>query len=266
MAARSTNGSRGTWGPGSPPSLPPRFFSKSCSFQAILWENPYFEQILGSGAPWGVKTLLAPLTKILDPSLHSRLDGSGFWCISIKEGHLRQSFCIELMGVKTWRLPHWTLLRFAVTGFVFESIWEGGCWLVFFVQPVWCSNANIWRLPLGIPPEICSHLPWPWPFRLSPLSPVVAYTSACIFFWCRVLKGAGSQSVVSVWQHTLVGQGAGSQSVVSVWQHTLGGQGAGGQSVVSVWQHTLGGQGAGSQSVVSVWQHTLGGQRQQDFL
>ena len=31
--------------------------------------NPYFEQILGSRLPPGVKTLLAPLTKILDPPL-----------------------------------------------------------------------------------------------------------------------------------------------------------------------------------------------------
>ena len=41
----------------------------------------------------------------------------------------------------------------------------------------------------------------------------------CMQPQCRVRKGAGSQSVVSVCQHT-----AGSQSVVSVCQHTLGGQ------------------------------------------
>ena len=36
-------------------------------------ENPYFEQILGSGPPLRAKTPLGPLTKILDP----RLDTSG---------------------------------------------------------------------------------------------------------------------------------------------------------------------------------------------
>ncbi len=45
---------------GSRPPLPPRCFFKSCSFQAILRENPYFEQILGSAPPAGVKTLLGP--------------------------------------------------------------------------------------------------------------------------------------------------------------------------------------------------------------
>ncbi len=51
--------------------LPPR-----CSFQAILRENPYFEQILCSGTPpLVVKTplRLRPLTKILDPRLFSDL-------------------------------------------------------------------------------------------------------------------------------------------------------------------------------------------------
>ena len=44
---------------GARPPFPPRFFSKSCSFQAILREN--FGQNLGSGPPPpGVKTLLPP--------------------------------------------------------------------------------------------------------------------------------------------------------------------------------------------------------------
>ena len=43
--------------------LPPRFFSKSCSFQAILREKPYFEHILGSGHLPGPKLLGYPWTK-----------------------------------------------------------------------------------------------------------------------------------------------------------------------------------------------------------
>ncbi len=43
------------WGSG--PPCPQDFF-KSCSFQAILRENPYFEQIWAQGPPLGVKTLL----------------------------------------------------------------------------------------------------------------------------------------------------------------------------------------------------------------
>ncbi len=60
-----SSGSRGPWGPG---PLAPMISSKSCSFQVILWEKPYFEQSLGSGPP-GSKLHWAPLTKILDPSL-----------------------------------------------------------------------------------------------------------------------------------------------------------------------------------------------------
>ena len=45
--------------------LPPRFFQNHTVFWQFWEENPYFEQILGSG----VKTLLGPLTKILDPPL-----------------------------------------------------------------------------------------------------------------------------------------------------------------------------------------------------
>ena len=46
---------------------PQDFFSKSCSFQAILRD---FEHILGSVPSLGIKTLLGlPLTKILDPPL-----------------------------------------------------------------------------------------------------------------------------------------------------------------------------------------------------
>ncbi len=41
-------------------------------FQAIFRENPYFEQLLGSGTP-EVKTTLGSLTKILDPSLKTPL-------------------------------------------------------------------------------------------------------------------------------------------------------------------------------------------------
>ena len=54
-----TNTTGGSRGPG-PPA--PKIFSKSCSFQAIL--SKYWPQ--GSR---GVKTPLAPLTKILDPPL-----------------------------------------------------------------------------------------------------------------------------------------------------------------------------------------------------
>ena len=55
-------------------SLAPKIFSKSCSFQAISREKPYFEQILGSG-PLGSKLCWAPLTKqtpgsALHPMMH----------------------------------------------------------------------------------------------------------------------------------------------------------------------------------------------------
>ena len=57
-----TGGSRGPWGRA---PLPPRFF-----FFKIMQFLGNFEQILGSGPPsFGVKTLVVPLTKILDPSL-----------------------------------------------------------------------------------------------------------------------------------------------------------------------------------------------------
>ncbi len=49
------------------PPLSPRY--KSCSFQAIVRKNPYFEQIFGP--PLGSKLHSAPLTKILDPRLSS---------------------------------------------------------------------------------------------------------------------------------------------------------------------------------------------------
>ena len=45
-------------GPGGPPL--PQDIKKLCNFQAILRENPYFEQILGSGPPFGVKTPMGP--------------------------------------------------------------------------------------------------------------------------------------------------------------------------------------------------------------
>ncbi len=59
-------GPRGPWGPWGPwglepPPLPPRVFSKSCSFQTILRKSPLF------CAKFELKTPLAPLTKILDP-------------------------------------------------------------------------------------------------------------------------------------------------------------------------------------------------------
>ena len=45
---------------GSAPSLTPRFFFKSCSFQAILREKPLFWANFGFRAPLGVKTPLGP--------------------------------------------------------------------------------------------------------------------------------------------------------------------------------------------------------------
>ncbi len=56
----------GPWGP-APLAL--KISSKLCSFQAILGENLYFEQIVGSGPPLGSKLHWAPLTEILDPRL-----------------------------------------------------------------------------------------------------------------------------------------------------------------------------------------------------
>ncbi len=41
---------QGAWGPG--PHIAPKIFSKSCSFQANLRKNTYFEQSLGSGPSW----------------------------------------------------------------------------------------------------------------------------------------------------------------------------------------------------------------------
>ena len=57
----------GPWGPG--PPLPPILFSKSCSFQAILRENPLFWANVGLSSPsWGQNSA-GPLTKILHPPL-----------------------------------------------------------------------------------------------------------------------------------------------------------------------------------------------------
>ncbi len=62
---------------GAQPPLAPRFFQKSCSFQVILKENPYFEQMLGSGPPpW--RQNCCPLTKILDPPLPFRVGSRGW--------------------------------------------------------------------------------------------------------------------------------------------------------------------------------------------
>ncbi len=50
LSCQIRRGSRGS----GPPLCPPRkISSKSCSFQAILRENPYFDQFLGSGPSWG---------------------------------------------------------------------------------------------------------------------------------------------------------------------------------------------------------------------
>ncbi len=46
--------------PGARAPLAPKICLKSCSFQAILRETPYFDKLLGSG-PLGVKTPLGPL-------------------------------------------------------------------------------------------------------------------------------------------------------------------------------------------------------------
>ncbi len=40
------------WGAGGPAPLASKILSKSCSFQAIVREKPYFEQILGSSPLW----------------------------------------------------------------------------------------------------------------------------------------------------------------------------------------------------------------------
>ncbi len=53
----------GPWGP-SPPL--PTSFSKSCSFQAILRENPVFWENFEFSPPWGKSSAGPLLTKILD--------------------------------------------------------------------------------------------------------------------------------------------------------------------------------------------------------
>ncbi len=76
-AYKSYMGSKLAADPGGPagPGPPcPQDFKKSCNFQAILWEKPYFEQILGSGPPLGSKLRWPPLTKILDPRLWTHQD------------------------------------------------------------------------------------------------------------------------------------------------------------------------------------------------
>ena len=55
----------------------PPLFPKACSFQAIFWENPYFEQILGLRAPLGSKLHWA-LLAILDPLMFSNCVLSGW--------------------------------------------------------------------------------------------------------------------------------------------------------------------------------------------
>ena len=68
-ATESTSGSRGALGARArAPPLPPRFLSKSCSFQGILRGKPLFLANFGLRAPLGIKTPLAPLTNILDPA------------------------------------------------------------------------------------------------------------------------------------------------------------------------------------------------------
>ena len=55
----ASSGSRGGLG-ARPPSLPPRFFKIMQFSGNFLGKKPYFEQILGSGPPLGVKSLLGP--------------------------------------------------------------------------------------------------------------------------------------------------------------------------------------------------------------
>ena len=63
-----TSGYWGPWGP-APLPLPPKFFPKSCSFQAILRKKPPIWANFGLRAPLGSKLHWGPLTKILDAPL-----------------------------------------------------------------------------------------------------------------------------------------------------------------------------------------------------
>ncbi len=61
----ASRGSRAWW----PVPVAPKVSSKSYSFWAILRQEPYFVQILGSAPPFGLNLRWASLTKILNPRL-----------------------------------------------------------------------------------------------------------------------------------------------------------------------------------------------------
>ena len=107
------SGSRGTWGPG---PLAPKISSESCSFRAILRENAYIEQILGSGPPLGQKLRWAPLTKILDPRLHP--PQQQIWC------QCDTAFCVT----KNWDQVK-PLLQRAREAILFVKNRRGGYWV-----------------------------------------------------------------------------------------------------------------------------------------
>ena len=69
MNANAVHHSGGSRGLGGPAPLAPKISSKSCSFQAILREEPLFWANFGLRAPPGSKICWAPLTKFLDPRL-----------------------------------------------------------------------------------------------------------------------------------------------------------------------------------------------------
>ncbi len=57
----------GAWGSGSPPSCPQDFFKIMQFAGNFKGKTPILSQVWAQVPPLGVKTLLAPLTKILDP-------------------------------------------------------------------------------------------------------------------------------------------------------------------------------------------------------
>ncbi len=126
----STRGGPG--GLGTP--LAPKIFLSSCSFQAILRENPYFDKFWAQGPP-GVKTLLPHLTRILDLPLghwvEARMSGGNeekhLRCGCIKNSHNSQF--MGKVGIIKEHFPQY-LKSFKPIPFWFCEFWNRHCFCI----------------------------------------------------------------------------------------------------------------------------------------
>ena len=90
---------------GPAPLAPQFFFQNHAVFKKLFFErkNPYFEQILGSGPPWGQNSAGPPMNKILDPPVVSHLQrDSAAGCWSGTQAHWLYSLITLTRGWRFW--------------------------------------------------------------------------------------------------------------------------------------------------------------------